>query len=108
MTTSPILDDPPGSLSGTWRQQLLVCSTQGCDAASAISTWAFYDGTGASEPEAVAREEAPYPSVVAAMRAGWRVIQVPPMQPAMAETTYQTSVLPYEWVLERWSPQHEQ
>ena len=46
-------------------------------------------------------DKPPYPSVLAAMRDGWRVIQMPPCAPAVPGAEHDTAFLQYEFVLEK-------
>ena len=43
----------------------------------------------------------PYDSVLAAMKDGWRVIQVPSLQTAPAGQEHETAFLRFEYVLEK-------
>jgi hypothetical protein len=46
-------------------------------------------------------DKPPYASVLAAMRDGWRVLQLPQLQPAAPGAEHDTSFLKYEFVLEK-------
>jgi hypothetical protein len=46
-------------------------------------------------------DEPPYSSVLAAMRDGWRVIQLPQLREAAPGAEHETAFLPYEFVLEK-------
>ena len=46
-------------------------------------------------------DEPPYSSVLAAMRDGWRVIQLPQLRAAAAGAEHATAFLEYEFVLEK-------
>ena len=83
------------------RQQLLVLYAHSPDLHSAITAWSMYDGTGKERPTSGDGDEPPYPSVVAAMRDGWRVIQFPQQFPAYPGMEYNTSYLKYEYILEK-------
>jgi hypothetical protein len=43
----------------------------------------------------------PFPSVLAAMKEGWRVMQFPMLMPRAAGPEHETSHLRFEYVLER-------
>ena len=92
-------------VSDTFRQKLLMVYTKSNDAASEIIAWSLYDGTANYTFEAsdvCEDNEAPYHSVLAAMRDGWRVMQVPRMDHGIGDRSYEMGVLPFEWALEQW------
>lgn len=96
---------PPVFVSDTYRQKLLMLCTSGCDPASGVVAWSLYDGSGAYEFEAsdmVDDGTPPYASVVAAMRDGWRVMQIPAIQTGTDTNNHQLGTLPFEWYLEQW------
>lgn len=85
------------------KQQVLVLHSASTDLLASTVGWAFYDG--AVPPDAPQMRtgdaaEPPYDNVVAAMRDGWRVIQVP--QPAVTPGwEHQAEALPFQFVLTR-------
>lgn len=83
------------------RQKLLVLYLHSPDLASSVVAWSTYDGTGREAHTSGDAEEPPYPSVVAAMRDGWRVIQFPQQHPAFPGMEYHTAYLRYEYILEK-------
>ena len=83
------------------RQKLLLLCSASPDLRSPVVAWAVYDGAGEETSMSGDREEAPYPSVLAAMRDGWRVIQLPSLARPVPGTEYETSFLRWEYVLER-------
>jgi hypothetical protein len=83
------------------RQRLLVLCLSDPSLDSKVTAWAEYDGTGRSEKTYGQEEQPPYPSVLAAMRDGWRVIQFPQQYPAYPGMEYTTAYLRYEYVLEK-------
>ena len=83
------------------RQQLLILYTGTSSPDSPVGAWSLFDGTGRESHMAGDTEAPPYPSVVAAMRDGWRVIQVPQLQPAAPGAEHDTAFLKYEFVLEK-------
>jgi hypothetical protein len=84
------------------KQQLLVLYAASSSPDSPVGAWSLFDGTGREKHMAGDGDEPPYSSVVAAMRDGWRVIQLPPMgQPAAPGAAHDTAFLPYEFVLEK-------
>ena len=61
------------------RQQLLILHLRSADLASDTVAWALYDGALPSshvQMQSGDQTEPPYESVLAAMRDGWRVIQL--------------------------------
>ncbi len=92
-------------VSDTYRQKLLMVCTESNTPNSAIIAWSLHDGTGAYDFDAsdlYDPAEPPYPHILAAMRAGWRVMQVPTMHNGSNHQNYELGVLPYEWILEQW------
>lgn len=83
------------------RQQLLVLYLHNPNLESGVCAWSIFDGTGKEHHTTGDSEEPPYKSVVAAMRDGWRVIQLPQQYPAYPGMEYNTSYLRYEFVLEK-------
>ena len=83
------------------RQQLLLLYTSSSSPDSPVGAWSLFDGTGRAATMAGDAEAPPYPSVLAAMRDGWRVIQVPQLQPALPGAEHDTAFLKYEFVLEK-------
>ena len=84
-----------------FRQKLLVLYAHSPDLHSQTVAWSLYDGTGEDRSSSGDSEEPPYPSVVAAMRDGWRVVQFPQQYPAYPGMEYNTSYLKYEYILEK-------
>jgi len=83
------------------RQQLLVLYATTSSPESEVGAWSMFDGTGRQPHMAGDSDKPPYASVVAAMRDGWRVLQLPPLQPAAPGAEHDTSFLKYEFVLEK-------
>jgi hypothetical protein len=83
------------------RQQLLVLYAANSSPESAVGAWSLFDGTGRQTRMAGDAEAPPYPSVLAAMRDGWRVIQLPQLQAAAPGAEHDTAFLKYEFVLEK-------
>ena len=83
------------------RQQLLLLYTASSSPASNVTAWSFFDGTGRTSSMAGDGEAPPYPSVVAAMQDGWRVLQLSPLAAAPAGQEHDTAYLKYEFVLEK-------
>ncbi|HVR60267.1 MAG TPA: hypothetical protein VMU50_00135 [Polyangia bacterium] len=83
------------------RQQLLILYLANSDLGSPAQAWSFYDGTGARTAMAGDSEAPPYPSALAAMQDGWRVIQLPALRPPQPGNEHMTSYLRFEVVLEK-------
>ena len=84
------------------RQELLFLYSENSDLASPARAWSRYSGAG-THHRSGDLDEAPYPSVVAAMQDGWRVLQVSQLLPPMpGADMIATSFLKFEALLERW------
>jgi hypothetical protein len=83
------------------RQQLLILYAANSSPDSDVGAWSIYDGTGRQAHMAGDADKPPYPSVVAAMRDGWRVIQLPQLHAAAPGAQHDTAFLKYEFVLEK-------
>ena len=83
------------------RQRLMFLYLSSSCLASETCAWANYDGTGKHAYDASEDQEPPYPSVLAAMQDGWRVVQFPSEQNLTADNAGRTGPLPYEFVLEK-------
>ena len=86
------------------RQQILILHLAEPDLGAQTVAWALFDGSrpaGDQQMQAGDQPNPPYESVVDAMHAGWRVVQLPqlPTYPQGAE--HETGPLPWEYVLER-------
>ena len=81
------------------RQQILILHLQNSDLASRTIAWALYDGAiAASEQQMQAGDSQtpPYASVLAAMRDGWNVLQLPVLPTYVPGHEHETGHLPYE------------
>ena len=83
------------------RQQLLLLYSATSSPDSPVGAWSLFDGTGQSARMAGDADLPPYPSVLAAMRDGWRVIQMPALRPAAPGAEHDTALMKYEFVLEK-------
>ena len=83
------------------RQQLLILYLANSDLGSPAQAWSFYDGTGARTAMAGDSEAPPYPSALAAMQDGWRVIQLPAIPARAPGSEHLTAQLRFEVVLEK-------
>lgn len=86
------------------RQQLLILHLSEPSLESATCAWATFDATlppSARQMQSGDGDTPPYGSVLAAMRDGWRVIQLPALPVYRTGFEHETGHLPYEYVLER-------
>jgi hypothetical protein len=91
------------------RQQILILHLAHPDLDAATIAWALYDGAkpeGALQMQTGDEDTPPYKSVLAAMRDGWFVMQLPTMPTFHRGEEHETGHLPYEYVLERRVPFH--
>lgn len=63
--------------------------------------WARYDGTGRETHMAGDGEHPPYATGVAALRAGWRLIQASPLLDHPVGAEFRTGYLRYEFFFEK-------
>ncbi len=83
------------------RQKVLVLYLNTSALDSAVVAWAVYDGTGKNLHMSGDTEQPPYPTGLAAMIDGWRLIQASPLQPHAPGDEFRTSYLKYEFFFEQ-------
>jgi hypothetical protein len=83
------------------RQQLLILCLATPELSSRVVAWSLYDGAGERTSMTGDSDVPPYESVLAAMRDGWRVLQLPTPAPAAPGVEYEPAFLKWEYVLER-------
>ncbi len=83
------------------RQQILVLWLANGDLASGVCAWAVYDAAASAQQGSGDSEQPPYPSALAAMRAGWRLIQFPGLHTPPPGAEHTTGALKHQCVLER-------
>jgi len=93
---------PPHPRNPMKRQKVLVLYLADSALDAHVIAWAQYDGTGRTQHMAGDAEEPPYPSGLAALRDGWRLIQMTPMLPHAPGTEFTTAYLKYEFLFEQW------
>lgn len=91
------------------REQVLIMHLANKSLDSETVAWAMYDGA-APEGTLPSRpgdeDEPPYRSVLAALQAGWKLLQMS-QAPVIPGREHSTSVLPNEFVLTREVPSHD-
>jgi hypothetical protein len=85
----------------THRQQVLFLWLDGSHLDSRVVGWSFHDGAGR---DADLEGAPPYATATAALRAGWRLLQVSPVPTRTPGAEFVTGPLPHEAVLERIVP----
>ena len=83
------------------KQKLLILYASNSSLDSPIGAWSLFDGTGREKHMAGDADKPPYSSVLAAMRDGWRVIQLPQLRAPRRGRRTRTAFLEYEFVLEK-------
>ena len=84
------------------RQKVLVLYLADSALDAHVIAWAQYDGTAKAEHMAGDAEDPPYTSGLAALRDGWRLIQMTPMLPHAPGAEFTTAYLKYEFLFEQW------
>jgi hypothetical protein len=84
------------------RQKVLVLYLADSALDANVIAWAQYDGTAKTDHMAGDAEEPPYTSGLAALRDGWRLLQIAPLQPHAPGAEFTTSYLKYEFLFEQW------
>ena len=87
--------------NSTQRQRVLVLYLRSSALDSGVLAWAVYDGTGQETHMAGDSEEPPYPTGVAALRDGWRLIQASPLVEHGVGNEFRTGYLKYEFFFEQ-------
>ncbi len=83
------------------RQNLLLLYLADSALDAPVIAWSSYDGTGATETMAGDSEEPPYKTGLAALRDGWRLIQMSQLTAHPPGTEFTTSYLKYEFIFEQ-------
>ena len=82
------------------RQKLLFLYLANSDLHAGVIGWSTFDGTSTDPPE-MDDPDPPYASAVAAMRDGWRVIQVSKLAAPPAGREFDVDYLKHEVILEK-------
>jgi hypothetical protein len=102
MAAATAVQDVTGNGTGQGaRQQLLFLYLTHPNPSADTIAWSLFDGSGGASRTSGDADAPPYPSVVAAMQDGWRVMQVSQQIPPHPGMEHRTSYLPYEFILER-------
>lgn len=99
---SPIIGDEGDNI--LLRQQILILHLAHPELDAPTIAWALYDGAAPADTlqmQSGDQSKPPYASVLAAMRDGWFVIQIPALPYFIRGQEHVTGHLPYEYVLER-------
>ena len=83
------------------KQQVLILYLQTSALDSPVVGWSLYDGT--AELDYMAGDSAvpPYDTGLAALRDGWRLLQISPLLPHNRGDEFRTGYLKYEFLFEK-------
>lgn len=87
--------------NGSLRQQVMILYLDSSALDSDVCAWTFYDGTGQTTHTTGESDEPPYPTGLAALVAGWRLLQISPIVPPVNGHEHEVSILRHEFVFER-------
>ncbi len=82
-------------------QRLLILYAHSPDLASPVCAWSAFGPDSTVASGVGTTDTPPFPTVVAAMRAGWRVIQYPVATIPFPGHEHDTGALKHEYVLEK-------
>ncbi len=88
-------------MSGALRQQVMILYLAHSGLDAPVVSWSLYDGTGNNEHMAAESDTPPYTSGLAALRDGWRLIQLSQLIPPYPGEEFTTSYQRYECVFEK-------
>ncbi|WP_199042712.1 hypothetical protein [Glycomyces salinus] len=83
------------------KQQVLVLYLNTSALDSEVLAWAFYDGTGRTDPTTGDSDLPPYGTGTEALRDGWRLFQASQLLPPYPGHEYDTSYLKHEFFFEK-------
>ncbi len=101
MTATPPGSEPSSASVPGVRQQVLVLYLATSALDSEVVGWSRYDGTGRTSPTTGDAEEPPYATGVAALCAGWRLIQAAQLIPPYPGHEHDVSFLKHEFFFEK-------
>ena len=93
---------PICSPSMTQRQKVLVLYLADSALDAKVIAWSQWDGTARDEHMAGDADAPPYPSGLAALRDGWRLLQMSPLVSHVPGAEHDVAYLKYEFLFERW------
>lgn len=83
------------------RQKVLILYLKDSALDADVIGWSQYDGTGATDHMAGDEDTPPYPTGIAALRDGWRLLQMSELHPHHRGDEFTTSYLKYEFLFEK-------
>jgi hypothetical protein len=89
------------------RQKILILYLANSALDSRVVSWSIYDGTGEEEHIPGDNGAAPYTTGLAALRDGWRLVQLSQLHPPAPGREFTVSYQRYECVFEKWGPSAE-
>ena len=84
-----------------WRQQVLILYLSNSCLDSRVVSWAMYDGTGREAHMPGDCDQPPYETGLAALKDGWRLLQLSQLLPPSAGQEFVVSYQRYECVFEK-------
>jgi len=81
------------------RQQVLLLWLASSSLEGHVLGWSFFDGAAGAGPQLTA--DPPYGTGLDALRDGWRLLQMSPLNPPVPGRERETSFLKHEFVFER-------
>jgi hypothetical protein len=85
------------------RQNVLILYLADSALDSAVIAWSRYEGDPHGAPHMAGdADEPPYQTGLAALRDGWRLLQMSQLLPHAPGSEFTTSYLKYEFLFERW------
>jgi len=86
---------------GSLRQRVLVLYLESSALDSRVVAWASYDGTGRTRHMAGDSDERPYATGLAALKDGWRLLQMSPLTAHAPGDEFRTGYFKYEFLFEK-------
>lgn len=101
VATRPDSGSVRGVVARSVRQQLLFLYLGTSALDSHVLAWTFYDGAGTGTGQTGDQSEPPYPTGLAALQDGWRLMSLSELRPGPVGLEYATSFHNFEFVFER-------
>lgn len=83
------------------RQNVLVLYLESPALDSRTIAWSMYEGASDARHDAGDSDEAPYATGLAALRDGWRLLQMSPLQQHTSGDEFRVGYLKYEFLFEK-------